>query len=203
MARPGQPARSIALIGLLVGLLVAACASPPGMAGPASVASPGGPTAPAATASPSAATASPGAATAGSGASPAASPSPSASDPGFTGGSAAATVTLPKGALEYTGGSCEHGIGDAWLAVNIGQPDGAEYFGLIAGRSPYSPTDVQTATGGGTLKGDAVVVTYRHAGTVFVLDHDSATVTVADDVSSGTFAGHLADGTIVSGSFSC
>jgi hypothetical protein len=195
MARPGRQARSVALIGLLVSLLVAACASPPGTPRPAAVGSPGGLT--------TAAAASPGAPTAGNGASPAGSPSPSASDPGFTGGSAAATVTLPTGALEYAGGSCEHGIGDAWLAVNIGQPDGAEYFGLIAGRSPYSPTDVQTATGGGTLKGDAVVVTYRHAGTVFVLDHDSATVTVAEDVSSGTFAGHLADGTIVSGSFSC
>ena len=201
MAKPGRPARSVALIGLLVSLLVAACASPPGTPGPAAAASPGGLTT-AAAASPSAA-ASPGAPTAGSGASPAGSPSPSASDPGFTGGSAAATVTLPTGGLEYAGGSCEHGIGDAWLAVNIGQPDGAEYFGLLAGRSPYSPTDVQTATGGGTLKGDAVIVTYRHAGTIFVLDHDSATVTVADDVSSGTFAGHLADGTIVSGSFSC
>ena len=191
MARPRRPARSVALVGLLVGLLVTACASPPGTPGPAAVASP------------SAVAASPGGPTAGSGASPAGSPSPSASDPGFTGGSAAATVTLPTGALAFAGGSCEHGIGDAWLAVNIGQPDGAEYFGLIAGRSPYSPTDVQVATGGGTLKGDAVIVTYRHAGTVYVLDHDSATVTVGQDVSSGTFAGHLADGTIVSGSFAC
>ena len=191
MARPRRPARSVALVGLLVGLLVAACASSPGTPGPAAVASP------------SEVAASPGGPTAGSGASPAGSPSPSASDPGFTGGSAAATVTLPSGALAFAGGSCEHGIGDAWLAVNIGQPDGAEYFGLIAGRSPYSPTDVQTATGGGTLKGDAVIVTYRHAGTVYVLDHDSATVTVGQDVSSGTFAGHLADGTIVSGSFAC
>ena len=196
MARPRRPARSVALVGLLVGLLVTACASPPGTPGPAALASPAGVASPAALASPAGPTAS-------SGASPAGSPSPSASDPGFTGGSAAATVTLPTGALAFAGGSCEHGIGDAWLAVNIGQPDGAEYFGLIAGRSPYSPTDVQTATGGGTLKGDAVVVTYRHAGTVFVLDHDSAIVTVAQDVSSGTFAGHLADGTIVSGSFAC
>ena len=196
MARPRRPARSVALVGLLVGLLVTACASPPGTPGPAALASPAGVASPAALASPVGPTA-------GSGASPAGSPSPSASDPGFTGGSAAATVTLPSGALAFAGGSCEHGIGDAWLAVNIGQPDGAEYFGLIAGRSPYSPTDVHTATGGGTLKGDAVIVTYRHAGTVYVLDHDSATVTVGQDVSSGTFAGHLADGTIVSGSFAC
>jgi hypothetical protein len=142
-----------------------------------------------------------------SGTAPAASPVASTAaapvDTGFTGGTATATVTLPDGALEYAGGACERGIGDAWLAVNIGQPDGAEYFGLIAGRSPYSPTDVPQAAGGGTLKGDAVVVAYRHAGRPFVLDHDSATVVVASDLSHGTFSGHLADGTPVEGVFGC
>jgi len=112
-------------------------------------------------------------------------------------------VTLPAGALTYAGGSCEHGPGDAWVAVNIGAPNGAEYFGLIAGRSPYTPTDARTAAGGGTLEGDAVVVTYRHAGSPFVLDHDSATVVLTVDVSGGTFSGHLADGTSVSGAFAC
>jgi hypothetical protein len=132
-----------------------------------------------------------------------ASPAASPTDAGFTGGTATATVTLPGGAVTYAGGSCEHGPGDAWLAVNIGQPNGAEYFGLIAGRSPYSPTDVPTAAGGGTLKGDAVIVTYRHAGLTLVLDHDSATVFLVTDVSGGTFSGHLADGTPVSGTFGC
>jgi hypothetical protein len=121
----------------------------------------------------------------------------------FAGGTATATVTLPGGALTYAGGSCEHGPADAWVAVNIGQPNGAEYFGLIAGRSPYSPTDVRTAAGGGTLKGDAVLVTYRHAGSPIVLDHDSASVFLIVDASGGTFSGHLADGTNVSGKFAC
>jgi len=112
-------------------------------------------------------------------------------------------VTLPDGALTYAGGSCEHGPDNAWLAVNIGQPNGAEYFGLVAGRSPYSPTDVRTAAGGGTLKGDAVLVAYRHAGSPFVLDHDSASVLLVADASGGTFSGHLADGTNVSGTFGC
>ncbi len=89
------------------------------------------------------------------------------------------------------------------MAVNIGQPNGPEYFGLTAGRSPYGASDVRTATGGGTLKGDAVLITYRHTGTSFVLDHDSASVFLFVDTSGGTFTGHLADGTNVSGTFRC
>jgi hypothetical protein len=139
----------------------------------------------------------------GTPATPAGSPAASPSDAGFTGGTATARVTLPAGALTYAGGSCEHGVGDAWVAVNIGAPNGAEYFGLIAGRSPYGPTDATTATGGGTLEGNAVVVTYRHAGVTFVLDHDTATVVLVVAVSGGTFSGHLADGTSVSGTFAC
>lgn len=173
--------RSIAILSLLVGLLASACGDPAGTPATPSVA-------------PSA-----GASGAAAGATPAVSPS----DAGFTGGTAKATVTVPSGTSTYAGGSCEHGVGDAWVAVNIGAPDGAEYFGLIAGRSPYSPTDATTATGGGTLKGDAVVVTYRHAGLTFVLDHATATVVLFVDVSGGTFSGHLADGTTVSGTFAC
>jgi hypothetical protein len=173
--------RSVAILGLLVGFLASACGGPAGTAATPSEA-------------PSA-----GASGGGAGATPAVSPS----DAGFTGGTATATVTLPSGTSTYAGGSCEHGVGDAWVAVNIGAPNGAEYFGLIAGRSPYSPTDATAATGGGTLKGDAVVVTYRHAGVTFVLDHDTATVVLSVDVSGGRFSGHLADGTAVSGTFAC
>jgi len=153
--------------------------------------------------SPGASNASPAATPTASPAASEASPAASTAEADFTGGTATATVTLPGGALTYAGGSCEHGPADAWVAVNIGQPNGAEYFGLVAGRSPYSPTDVRTATGGGTLKGDAVLVTYRHAGSPFVLDHDSASVFLIVDASGGTFSGHLADGTNVSGKFAC
>lgn len=171
--------RSVAILGLIVGFLASACGGPAG--------------------TPATSTLTP---SAGASAT-IASPEPSPSDAGFTGGTATATVTLPSGTSTYAGGSCEHGVGDAWVAVNIGAPNGAEYFGLIAGRSPYSPTDATAATGGGTLKGDAVVVTYRHAGVTFVLDHDTATVFLYVDVSGGTFSGHLADGTAVSGKFAC
>ena len=109
--------------------------------------------------------------------------SASAAQGDFTGGTATASLTLPGGTVGYAGGSCEHGPGNDWVAVNIGQPNGPEYFGLTAGRSPYGASDVRTASGGGTLKGDAVLITYRHAGAPFVLDHDSASVFLFVDTS--------------------
>jgi hypothetical protein len=186
------------VVGLLVGLVVAACSAPAGTAVPAGTASAtdsGGPTA---SPAPSASVSSPGPSV-----SPGPSPSASAPLGDFTGGTARASLTLPAGAVAYAGGTCEDGPGNAWVAVNIGQPNGAEYFGLIAGRSPYGASDLQTAAGGGTLKGDAVLVTYRHAGTTFVLDHDTASVFLYADDLGGTFTGHLADGTNVSGTFRC
>jgi hypothetical protein len=192
-----------ALVALLVGLVVAACSGPAATGGAtdsiapsgspaASDASPGAPVASAPSGSPAASDASPGA-----------TPSASAAQGDFTGGTATASLTLPGGTVGYTGGSCEHGPGNDWVAVNIGQPNGPEYFGLTAGRSPYGASDVRTASGGGTLKGDAVLITYRHAGAPFVLDHDSASVFLFVDTSGGTFTGHLADGTNVSGTFRC
>jgi hypothetical protein len=192
-----------ALVALLVGLVVAACSGPAATGGAtdsiapsgspaASDASPGAPVASAPSGSPAASDASPGA-----------TPSTSAAQGDFTGGTATASLTLPGGSVGYAGGSCEHGPGNDWVAVNIGQPNGPEYFGLTAGRSPYGASDVRTASGGGTLKGDAVLITYRHAGAPFVLDHDSASVFLFVDTSGGTFTGHLADGTNVSGTFRC
>lgn len=192
------PRYRAALLGLLVGLVVAACSAPAGTAGPAGTASAtdsGGPTA---SPAPSASVSSPGPSV-----SPGPSPSASAPLGDFTGGTARASLALPAGAVAYAGGTCEDGPGNAWVAVNVGQPNGAEYFGLIAGRSPYGASDLQTAAGGGTLKGDAVLVTYRHAGTTFVLDHDTASVMLYADDSGGTFTGHLADGTNVIGTFHC
>ena len=193
-----------ALLALVVGLIVVACSGPAATGGPTDSIAPSGSSAATASASlPATSDASPGTSPAASNASAKADPSASAAQGDFTGGTATATIALPGGAVAYGGGSCEHGPGDAWVAVNIGQPNGAEYFGLIAGRSPYGSSDVRTATGGGTLKGDAVLITYRHAGSPFVLDHDSASVFLFVDTSGGTFTGHLADGTNVSGTFRC
>lgn len=172
---------------------MAACGGPGATGVPTdSIAPSGSPAAPASVSSPNASDASPGA-----------TPSASAAQGDFTGGTAIASLTLPSGTVGYAGGSCEQGPSNDWVAVNIGQPNGAEYFGLIAGRSPYGASDVRTATGGGTLKGDAVLITYRHLDAPFVLDHDSASVFLFVDTSGGTFTGHLADGTNVSGTFRC
>jgi hypothetical protein len=191
-----------ALVVLLVGLVVASCSGPAATGGATDSIAPSGlPAASASVASPVASA--PSGSPAASDASPGATPSASAAQGDFTGGTATASLTLPGGTVGYKGGSCEHGPGNDWVAVNIGQPNGPEYFGLTAGRSPYGASDVRTASGGGTLKGDAVLITYRHAGAPFVLDHDSASVFLFVDTSGGTFTGHLADGTNVSGTFRC
>ena len=200
-----------ALVALLVGLVVASCSGPAATGGATdSIAPSGSPTASATVASPvasapsgSPAASAPSGSPTASDASPGVSPSASAGQGDFAGGTATASLTLPGGTVGYAGGSCEHGPGNDWVALNIGQPNGPEYFGLTAGRSPYGASDVRTASGGGTLKGDAVLITYRHAGAPFVLDHDSASVFLFVDTSGGTFTGHLADGTNVSGTFRC
>lgn len=111
-------------------------------------------------------------------------------------------MTLPSRA-SWEGGWCERGAGDAWLALNIGSPNGAEYLGLVIGRSQYTPAATRTAKGGGTFGGDDAVITWRQAGTPTNLARGGLVVEVARDLSLGSFSGRLADGTVVRGSFSC
>ncbi len=132
-------------------------------------------------------------------ASPTAAPIPEAS---FTGGTASARLAQPD-RVAWDGGQCERGTDDAWLAINIGYPNGAEYFGLVVGRSPYTPDATRAAKGGGTFGGDDAAVTWRHAGTAVNLARSGLTIVVAKDLSLGSFSGRLADGTEVRGSFSC
>lgn len=127
------------------------------------------------------------------------SPIPEAS---FTGGTANARLTAPAVAT-WAGGWCSRGIDDAWLAVNVGSPNGAEYFGLVAGQSPYTASATRKATGGGTFGGDDAVVTWRHDGKALKLVAAGLAVQLATDLSGGTFTGALADGTEVRGTFSC
>jgi hypothetical protein len=105
--------------------------------------------------------------------------------------------------VTWSGGWCERGPGDAWLALNVGDPNGAEYFGLVVGQSPHLPTATREAAGGGSFGGDDVVITWRHGGVARNVAHDGLLLEVARDLSLGSFRGTLADGTAVRGSFSC
>jgi hypothetical protein len=140
----------------------------------------------------------------------AASPSPGPASPtpppipeaSFTGGQASARLDLPAEAT-WGGGWCEKGEDDAWLALNIGHPNGAEYFGLVVGQSPYTPSATRGAAGGGTFGGNDVVITWRHGGAAQNLARDDLSLELAKDLSIGSFSGRLADGTEVKGGFSC
>ncbi len=137
--------------------------------------------------------------------SPSPQPSPSAATipaASFTGGTADARLSAPARAT-WNGGWCTRGPEDAWLAVNIGFPNGAEYFGLVVGRSAYTPEATRVAAGGGTFTASDAVITWQHAGSAANLAPAGLTVLVARDLSLGTFSGRLDDGTKVAGSFSC
>lgn len=120
----------------------------------------------------------------------------------FTGGTGSARLTLPA-ATAWDGGHCARGAGDAWLALNIGIPNGDDYFGLVLGRSQYTPTATRVAARGGTFGGDDAVITWRHAGAASVMDRGGLVVELAKDLSLGSFTGRLGDGTEVRGTFSC
>jgi len=120
----------------------------------------------------------------------------------FTGGPGSARLDLPV-RLAWDGGWCTRGPGDAWLALNVGFPNGAEYFGLVAGQSPYTPAATRGAAGGGTFGGDDLAITWRHLGTAVNVAGAGLVLELAKDLSLGSFHGRLADGTEVRGSFSC
>ena len=126
-------------------------------------------------------------------------PAPAAT---FTGGDAAARLDAPDKAA-WTNGWCSRGADDAWLAVNIGDLNGPEYFGLVAGADPHGNPDASPAAGGGTFTNGAATVTWRHGGGRFVITQDSLTIVVAPDLRSGTFVGRLVDGREASGEFTC
>ncbi len=135
------------------------------------------------------------------------SPAPSASSSpfpqaSFTGGTGGARLTQP-GNVAWDGGWCERGAGDAWLALNIGSPNGAEYFGLVVGQSPYTPTATRGALGGGTFGGTEAIITWRHQGAATSVVPAGLDLEMAKDLMQGSFSGRLADGTAVQGTFSC
>jgi len=143
------------------------------------------------------------------GCAPGASPSPDTSptpvpipEASFTGGTASAHLALPT-TTAWDGGWCERGPDDAWLAVSIGSPNGPEYFGLVVGRSAYTPQATRAAAGGGRFGAEEAVVTWRHAEAAANLAGSDLVVEVATDLASGTFTGRRVDGTPVQGTFSC
>jgi hypothetical protein len=131
--------------------------------------------------------------------SPSPAPVPEAS---FTGGPASSRLDEPE-VLAWDGGTCERGADDAWLAINVGFPNGSEYFGIVVGRSPYTPSATREAAGGGTFGGDDVVITWRHQGEGHVVARGGLVLELAKDLALGSFRGRLEDGTPVRGTFSC
>jgi len=123
-------------------------------------------------------------------------------EPSFTGGTGSARLTLPAQAA-WDGGHCARATDDAWLALNIGLPNGDEYFGLVVGRSPYTPSATRVAARGGTFGGDDAVITWRRAGAAARMDRSGLVVELARNLAVGSFSGRLVDGTEVRGTFSC
>jgi hypothetical protein len=129
---------------------------------------------------------------------------------GFVGGGADASVKIGDKAWEYKDGICEKGGNDRYLSVNIGNPAGDEYFGLVVGQYPGVDGTPKAATGGGEFTGQSqTVVTFRHETKLYLVKFDSTKVTLPPGLASGAFTSELTapdDGgtaVAVSGTFVC
>jgi hypothetical protein len=105
--------------------------------------------------------------------------------------------------IRFAGGSCERPAGNAWLAVNIGDPNGSEYFGLLVGRHPYGGAGASPVAGGGTFAEGSTVLSWRHGGEGVSLERGTVTVELGAGATDGTFTGRLPGGTEVTGDFGC
>jgi len=124
--------------------------------------------------------------------------------PSFS-GSATATVLVGDQTLAFKDGRCDTGDDDAWLVVNIGQPSGDNYFGLVVGAHPAAPEGTRSAKGGGEFTGDAVgaIVAVQGDNTFTVSGVGGGKVTIDADLKAGDFEGTTIDGEAISGSFQC
>ena len=123
-------------------------------------------------------------------------------------GSATATVTVGDQSFTFENGRCDKGPDDAWLAVNIGQAGGGEYFGLLVGANPSAPQGARPVTGGGVFTDGEIALTVEQGGSSFLMGGTSAAaagnrVTLAADLKSGEFSGATLQGEPISGSFTC
>jgi hypothetical protein len=121
----------------------------------------------------------------------------------FTGGSAKATVKVGDQTLTFEGGECAIGDDDQWLAVNIGEVGGDNYFGLLVGTTPGSEESARSAKGGGQFNEREFNVTWTHEVSASVLLPSDERLTLASDLKSGEFEGTELEGNQVSGSFTC
>ena len=127
--------------------------------------------------------------------------------PSFSGG-ATATVTVGDQTFTFENGQCDVASDETWLAVNIGQIRGAEYFGLVVGANPSAPQGARPVSGGGVFTDGEVTVTVQQGGSSFLMGGLAAApeankVTLAADLKSGEFEGTTLDGQPISGSFQC
>jgi hypothetical protein len=124
-------------------------------------------------------------------------------------GSATASVTVGDQSFTFENGKCDIAPDSTWLAVNIGQPDGAEYFGLLVGANPSAPGGARPISGGGVFTDGEVALTVQQGYNSFMMGGTSAAaaankVTLAADLKSGQFEGvTLLEGEPISGSFRC
>jgi len=127
--------------------------------------------------------------------------------PSFS-GSATATVVVGDQTLTFKDGKCDIAPDETWLAVNIGQAGGDEYFGLLVGANPSAPQGARPVSGGGVFTDGEVALTVEQDGSSFLMGGIGAAaaankVTLAADLKSGEFEGTTLDGQPISGSFNC
>jgi hypothetical protein len=123
-------------------------------------------------------------------------------------GSATASVTVGGQSFTFTNGKCDIAPDNTWLAVNIGQAGGGEYFGLLVGANPSAPGGARPVSGGGVFTDGEIALTVEQGGSSFLMGGISAAaagnkVTLAADLKSGEFEGATLEGDPISGSFQC
>jgi len=127
--------------------------------------------------------------------------------PSFSGG-ATATVKVGDQTFTFEDGKCDIAPDETWLAVNIGQPGGGEYFGLLVGTNEAAPAGARPISGGGVFTDGEVALTIEQRGSSFLMGGIGAAaeankMILPADLSSGEFEGTTLDGQPISGSFQC
>ena len=124
--------------------------------------------------------------------------------PSFS-GCATATVKVGEKTFTFKDGRCDTADDEAWLAVNIGQPGGDDYFGLVVGADPAAPEGARPVRGGGVFADGEIILSGTQGGSSFTMaGSEGDKVTVAADLKSGEFEGTtIIHKQPISGSFKC